>query len=176
MDSLTSPLLKPLSSRAEAVACAQAWLGTPYALRGRVRGAGCDCATLLAEYLIEMGAADRSEMNAVIKELGPYSHDWFCHATGERYLLALMRFAEQIMTTFCRGTIDAKPGTLVLFRVVGSHRWNHGAIVTAWPLGIHSLDPRVTESDLTMHPMTSFHEMALFDPWAGRSSDGEGQR
>ena len=37
-------------TRERAVEIALAWKGTPYADRGRVRGAGCDCGTLLAEY------------------------------------------------------------------------------------------------------------------------------
>jgi cell wall-associated NlpC family hydrolase len=157
-----SPLPKLLSSslcsRAEAVARAQAWLGTPYDLRGRVRGAGADCATLLAEYLIEIGAADRIE-------LGIYSQDWFCHASDERYMVRLMRYAKQTAECICRGTIDARPGTLALFRCVKSKRYNHGAIVTEWPWGIHAVDPQVQRADLTAHHLTGFHEMALFDPW-----------
>jgi cell wall-associated NlpC family hydrolase len=154
-----SPTPKQLCSRPDAVARARAWLGTPYVLGGRVRGAGCDCATLLAEYLIEIGAAER-------EDLGVYSHDWFCHTKSERYLLGLVRHARQTAELVCRGTVDARPGTLALFRCVGSHVYNHAAIITAWPRGIHAVHPKVAEFDLTSHRLTGHHEMALFDPWA----------
>jgi cell wall-associated NlpC family hydrolase len=149
---------KLLCDRQEAIRRAQAWLGTPYVLRGRVRGAGADCGTLLAEYLIEIGATDRIE-------LGIYSHDWFCHTSDERYMVQLGRYAKQTAETICRGTIDAQPGTLAIFRCVKSKRYNHGAIVTDWPYGIHAVDPEVRRVDLTAHHLTGFHEMALFDPW-----------
>lgn len=154
---------RELCDRAAAVARAQAWLGTPYAPGGRVRGAGCDCATFLAEYLIEIGAATHIE-------IGVFSQDWFCHAKEEKYLLGLVRHARMVAETFCRGTVDARPGTLALFRCVGSKRYNHGAVVTEWPYGIHAVDPRVARVELTSHRLTGFHEMALFDPWGG--SDG----
>lgn len=141
--------------------CARAWIGTPYVLRGRVRGAGCDCATLLAEYLIEIGAAAAEDL----QDLGIYSHDWFCHASSERYLLRLMRHARQVAETLCRGDAQPRPGDLVLFRVAGSRIHNHGAIVTAWPLGIHAADDRVQETDLTQHPLTGYREMDVFNPF-----------
>jgi cell wall-associated NlpC family hydrolase len=145
-------------TRAEAVAIARSWRGTPYVLQARVKGAGCDCATLLAEYLIEIGAADR-------EDLGVYSHDWFCHAQDERYMLRLLRYSRKTAETICRGTPDAAPGNLVLFRVVGSRLFNHGAIVTEWPRGMHAVHPGVVESNLTTHHLTGYHEMAIFDPF-----------
>ena len=84
-------------SRSEALIVAQSWIGTPYVKGARVRGAGCDCATLLAEYLIGIGAAER-------EELGVYSHDWFCHATEERYMFALMKHAARTLEMVARGS------------------------------------------------------------------------
>jgi NlpC/P60 family putative phage cell wall peptidase len=146
-------------SRREAIVVAQSWLGTPYVKGARVRGAGCDCATLLAEYLIGIGAAER-------EDLGVYSHDWFCHATEERYMFALMRHAAKTLETVARGSQSAKPGDLVLFRVAGSRVFNHGGIVTQWPKMIHAVMPQVRTTDATLHPMTSHTEMVIFDPFA----------
>ena len=148
-------------TREEAVAIARRWKGTPYVLQGRIRGAGCDCATFLAEYLIEIGTATRDEL----EQIGLYSHDWFCHTSHERYLLRLMRYARKTADTVCRGTLHAEPGNLVLFRTANSRVFNHGAIVTEWPRGLHAVDPRVIESNLTGHPLTAFREMAIFDPF-----------
>jgi cell wall-associated NlpC family hydrolase len=148
-------------TRPEAVSVARSWKGTPYVLQARIKGAGCDCGTLLAEYLIEITAARRADL----EDLGVYSHDWFCHASSERYLLRLVRHARKTAETICRGTPDAQPGNIVLFRTVGSRFFNHGAIVTAWPLGMHAIHPQVTESNLLSHHLTGFHEMAIFDPF-----------
>jgi NlpC/P60 family putative phage cell wall peptidase len=145
-------------SRVEAIGVAEGWLGTPYRKGGRVRGAGCDCATLLAEYLIEIGAAER-------EDLGVYSHDWFCHVSEERYMFALMKHAAKTVETMARGTIAAQPGDLVLFRVAGSRVFNHGAIVTGWPRMIHAVNPKVERASATQHSLTAFMEIAVFNPW-----------
>lgn len=137
---------------------AEAWLGTPYHLGGRVRGAGCDCATLLVEYAIECGFAER-------EDLGVYSHDWFCNTTEDRYLFGMIRHAKKTIEGICRGTVDAKPGCFVLFKVAGSRLFNHGGIVIQWPWILHAVDPRVTKSNAVTHYMTAHHEMCLFDPW-----------
>ena len=147
-----------LKSRHEAVAIARSWIGTPYVKGARIRGAGCDCATLLAEYLIEIGAANR-------EELGAYSHDWFSHTSQERYMIALIRHARQTMETVAFGSPEAAPGNLVLYRVVGSRVYNHGAIVVEWPRVVHAYDTRVGETDTTLHPLTANMQMAVFDPF-----------
>ena len=171
MDSLTSQPLSPASSpllrRAEAVLVARSWLGTPYVLRGRVKGAGCDCGTLLAEYLIGIGAASRADL----EDLGFYSHDWFCHESSERYLLRLMRYARRTAETICRPGVVAQPGSLALFRVAGSRIYNHGAIVTAWPRAVHAAGDKCIESDVTSHQLTAFREMDIFDPFSKQDSE-----
>jgi len=147
--------------RPEAVQVARSWLGTPYVLGGRVRGAGCDCGTLLAEYLIGIGAASREEL----EDLGFYGHDWFCHATSERYLLRLLRHARLVAETVCRRGVTAQPGSLALFRVVGSKVYNHGAIITEWPRGIHATADKVREVNLADDRLTAYRSMDIFDPW-----------
>jgi NlpC/P60 family putative phage cell wall peptidase len=145
-------------SRREAIVVAESWLGTPYVKGARVRGAGCDCATLLAEYLIGIGAAGR-------EDLGVYSHDWFCHTSEERYMYALIRHAAKVLETVAAGRPAAQPGDLVLFRVARSRVFNHGGIVTSWPRVIHAAYPRVCAVNATLFPMTSHMEMAIFSPF-----------
>jgi cell wall-associated NlpC family hydrolase len=117
-----------------------------------------DCATLLGEWLVECNLADR-------EDLGLYSHDWFCHAHDERYMMRLIRHAPKTLEGICRGTVDAKPGSLILFRVAGSKLFNHGGIITEWPRMVHAADPKVAEQNCTTHHMTGFTEMSIFDPW-----------
>lgn len=138
---------------------ARTFLETPYVLGGRVKGAGVDCATLIGCYLEECGFCNR-------EELGVYGHDWFCHATDERYMLRLIRHAPRTLDAICQGTVDAKPGSLVLFKVAESRLFNHGGIITNWPLIIHAQDPCVKEVDATKFFLTSHREMSIFDPWS----------
>jgi cell wall-associated NlpC family hydrolase len=152
-----------MMTREEAVAYALIWKGTPYVTGGRVPGAGCDCATLLAEYLIAIGASTRDE-------LGVYSQDWFCHATEERYRLTLEKHAALAWEGICMGTPPARPGDVAIYRVVGSKVYNHGSIITGWPKALHAFHERVAEVRPALHPLTAHREMAIFDPWRGRGA------
>ena len=145
-------------SRSEAVEVARSFIGTKYVLGGRLKDAGVDCATLLACYATEIQLADPGE-------LGVYSTDWFCHASEERYMFQILRHARKTIEGKCRGTVDAKPGSLILFKVVRSRLFNHGGIITQWPYMVHAVKPCVEEADATKHQMTGFTEMAIFDPW-----------
>ena len=163
-----------MKTRSESVAIARTWLRTPYVLGGRMKAAGCDCATLLAEYLIEIGATTEAELIACgfYQEDGAahsFSPDWFCHTKTEHYLRGLMLFGKLVAETVCRPGVIAQPGDLVLFRVVGSKRYNHGAIVTGWPRGIHAQHDGVREVNLAQHRLTAHRAMEVFDPFADRN-------
>lgn len=149
---------------------ARTYLNTPYVLGARVKGAGLDCATTLSEYLIEIGATTEAELIAAhfYREGGvghSFSHDWFCHSSREEYLRGLMLFGKLVAETVCRQGECPQPGFLVLFRAVNSKRFNHGAIVTAWPRGIHACDGKVRESNLVAHRLTGFKQMDVFNPF-----------
>jgi cell wall-associated NlpC family hydrolase len=117
----------------------------------------------LSCYLQETGFCGKEDFD----DVGIYTHDWFQHARAERYLIRLMRHAPKVLDTICRfGSIDAKPGSLVLFRVVGSKLFNHGGIVIEWPMIIHAVDPKVKEANATTHWLTGRREMCIFDPWS----------
>lgn len=146
-------------TRAEVVAISRSWIGTKYVMGAGVKGAGVDCARYLAEVMIEAGFCER-------ESLGLYSHDWFCNTTEDRYLFGLLRHARKTLEGICRGRPDnALPGCMALFKAVRSPLFNHGAIVTEWPMVIHAADPCVREIDATKHYMTSHTEMVVFDPW-----------
>lgn len=147
-------------SRAQAVAAVRRWVGTPYRLAGHVRGSGADCCTLLVEYLVEIGRASREEVG-----LPAYTADWFLHASSETYLRGLRRFGTLVASTMARSDAPARPGDIALFKVVGSKLFNHGAVVTAWPMGVHAQAEGVREVDLVRCPLTSFRRIELFNPF-----------
>lgn len=151
-----------MKSRLEAVAIARSFIGTPYVLGGRLKGAGVDCATLLGCYLIEIGAAPPD----LWKGLACYRHDWFLHDANERYLRGLVRFGFDAAGSLCRADSEARPGDVALFKVVRSKVFNHGAIVTTWPHGIQAGADGVKEITLTAHRLTAYRQMDIFDPFA----------
>lgn len=153
-------------SRSDAAQLALLWVGTPYVTGGHLIGAGCDCASLISEYLIGIGAADEIP-------LFTYSQDWFCHTEEERYFDELSKYAKCIWQGRCLGTPPAKPGDVVIFKAniaTGpSPRYNHGAIVTGWPYAVHAFDnKKVAVSRPALHPLTAYTAMAIFDPWEAR--------
>lgn len=161
-----------MKTRSEAVAIARSYIDTPYVLGARVKGAGLDCGTLLGEYLIEIGRTTEAALiDAGFYRPGggghSFSHDWFCHASREEYLRGLMLFGKLVAETISRpGDQIPQPGDLVLFRCVKSKYFNHGAIVTAWPHGLHACDGKVRESNLAAHHLTGYKQMDVFDPFA----------
>ena len=124
-----------------------------------MKGAGCDCATFLAEVLIACGLASR-------EDLGVYSHDWFYHASEERYLLGLVRHAPEVLETVAHRSVQARPGDLVLTRTMRSTKFNHGGIVTRWPQVIQAIDPAVEEINASVHALWTYRTIAVFSPWA----------
>jgi hypothetical protein len=149
-------------SREEAIVVARSWLNTPYRLGGRVKGAGCDCGSIIAEYLIEIGRCTREELG----DLGYYTHDWFQHTRDERYLLRLIRHAPKILETVCMAKIAAEPGSLALFRSVDGRLYNHGGIVTKWPYLVNATVDGVKESNTLNFWLTAECPVAIFDPWS----------
>jgi cell wall-associated NlpC family hydrolase len=154
-----------MKTRTEAVAIARSWIDTPYVRGGRIKGAGCDCGTLLAEYLVEIGACPASEMDQLIQDLGFLSNDWFCHAAADKYMAALVKYAPLRWEGRCMGMPPAEPGDIAMYRVVSSPLFNHGSIVLGWPYAVHAFSKRVAKVRPTLHPLTSQQHMAIFNPW-----------
>ncbi len=112
--------------RAAVVAEAMTWLETPYHHEARSKGAGVDCAQLLAGVYINVGLIAPFAVNR-------YPPDWHLNSPRERLLEVVGRFAQEIEG-------PPRPGDVVLWRF---HRcFAHGAIVVEWPVVIHSCKPR----------------------------------
>lgn len=159
-------------TREEAVAVALSWKGTPYVMGGRLKGAGCDCATLLAEYLIEIGRVTEAQLIDIAFYKAPgephlLHGDWFLNTKSEIYLRGLMKFGRLVAETTCRRSEKALPGDLALFKVVHTKIYNHGGIVTRWPFGVHAGRDGVRVIDFSNHPLTAFKPMQIFDPFEG---------
>lgn len=108
--------------RAAVVREALSWVGTPYHHAARVKGAGVDCAMLLAEVFEAAGVLGHVEPE-------PYPNDWHMHRDEERYLAGVERFAAPVEG-------PPQPGDIVLFKV--GRCISHGAIVVLWPQVVHA--------------------------------------
>jgi cell wall-associated NlpC family hydrolase len=143
--------------RQKIVAEALSWVGTPYHLGARVKGAGVDCATLILQVMVDCDIFTD-------ERLGQYSGDWWCHANEERYALAVLRHATKVLDGVCYRSTQVLPGNIVLGRVMRSSRLNHGAIVVEYPMVVHACAPAVVLVDITRHPMWAYCSVEIFDP------------
>jgi cell wall-associated NlpC family hydrolase len=118
-------------ARGRVVSAARGWLGTPFHDLARVKGAGVDCAQLLAACFFEAAAIPRVET-------GYYSPQHMLHDREERLAGFVLRYAREI------GEAQAGPGDVVLYKVGRS--FSHAAIVVDWPHEIihaHKLSGKV---------------------------------
>ncbi|MGH7033821.1 MAG: C40 family peptidase [Stellaceae bacterium] len=115
-------MLKIEAERARVVAEARTWLRTPYHHMGRIKGAGVDCAALLAEVYARAGVLPPLDLPF-------YPPDWHLHRDSERYLDFVLAHAIETDR-------EAEPGDLALWRF--GRCFSHGAIVIDWPLVIHA--------------------------------------
>lgn len=135
--------------RQRVVAVARGWTGTPYHAGGRVKGAGADCLTLLAEVYAEAGLVPRVS-------IPHYPQDWHLHRDGERYLDGLARYTREIAG-------EPQPGDIALWKF--GRCYSHGAIVVEWPVIIHAYVGRGCQMEDV--------EMAL---WLSRGANGQAKR
>lgn len=108
--------------RLTAIDCALQWVGTPYHPHATVKGAGCDCATLLGAVYHAAGVLPQVQ-------LGYYSPEWHLHQDEDLYRQNLQRYAHRVDR-------ETLPGDIALFQFGRSP--SHGAIVLYWPYVIHA--------------------------------------
>jgi cell wall-associated NlpC family hydrolase len=114
------------AERAAVVAEARTWLKTPWVHMADVKGAGVDCAMLLARVYINVGLVRPFDPR-------PYPADWYLHRSEERFLGVLLERSHPVE--------KPEAGDVAMFRV--GRCFSHGSIVTrAEPLTIiHSFQP-----------------------------------
>lgn len=118
--------------RAAVVAEATTWIGTPYHTKGRIKGAGVDCLTLLAEVYQRAGVVD-------YVAVPHYPGDWHLHRDVECYLYGkddapgILHYCQEVPGPPERQPL---PGDIVLWKF--GMCFAHGTIVTQWPVVLHA--------------------------------------
>ena len=125
--------------RAAVVAAARAWVGTPYHMNARVRGAGVDCGQLLIGVFADAGLVASFDT-------GHSPQDFHLNRREERYL----DFIRPHLTEFAGPPLA---GDVIMFHY--GHSYSHGAVVIkAEPLTVVHAFMRarqVIEEKLTRH-------------------------
>lgn len=107
-----------MTRRDEALAAAQAWLGTPYLHQASVRGLGCDCLGLLRGVWRDLYGEETEAIPA-------YRPDWAETAKDEPLLRGLHRWLDPLPLA------EARPGDVVLFRISPGACVKHCAVLSA---------------------------------------------
>ncbi|MBB6307027.1 NlpC/P60 family protein [Xanthobacter tagetidis] len=127
--------------RADILAEARAWLGTPYRHRASVKGEGADCLGLVR-------GVWRALLGPEPEPLPPYAPDWA--EAGKRETLADTAFRRLVAVPLD----EARPGDVLLFRFRPHLPAKHAALLSAGAVGgggmmIHAYDgAAVCESHL----------------------------
>ena len=116
-----------MPTRAQIVAEARAWLGTPYRHQASLKGVGCDCLGLVRG--VWRGAIGREPERAP-----PYVPGW-AEATGEETLAAAG--FRHLIAVPCDA---AMPGDVLLFRWRAHLPAKHAAILTSPATMVHAHD------------------------------------
>lgn len=136
--------------RVAVLAEAETWISTPYHHAARVKGAGVDCLTLLAEVYAAAG---------VIEPVGKipfYRLDFMRHQDDETYLDGLLARGREVETPL--------PADVVLYR--WGRVFSHGGIVVEWPWIIHASPSHhgVVRANGTQGRLAG-HEMKFISPF-----------
>lgn len=150
-----------MTTRAQVVAEARKWLGTPYHKRACILGAGVDCGLLL--YAVYRAFDLVPDMSS---DLPTLEDDWFAHTSDMRYARIIERYFHKLVDAQAR--IDPQPeflpGNLITMQSYGSRVLNHGGIITDWPKVVHSCPPYgVMEVNVGFDPFWAFQKIVVYD-------------
>lgn len=123
-------------TRAAIVAEALSWERTPYLSHAKLKGVGCDCATLPAAVFAAVG---------IVSEINPtYTADWMMHRDEEQFLSFVLPHAREIPEA------DLQPGDLVIWKF--GRTFSHSAIVLDYPTVLHAVirGGAVIRADMTV--------------------------
>jgi cell wall-associated NlpC family hydrolase len=134
---------------------AKTWLLTPWEHAARVKGAGVDCAQLLAAVYTKAGVL------AAMPEIPYYPRDWHQHQNAQVLRSIVEKYADKVE--------EPVAGGIVLFEF--GKVYSHAAIIIEWPLCIHanmksgivewidaSVDPHLMRCAQNKNP-------EFFSPW-----------
>jgi NlpC/P60 family putative phage cell wall peptidase len=116
-----------MPTRADIVAEARAWLGTPYRHQASLKGVGCDCLGLVR-------GVWRGVIGQEPERAPPYVPGW-AEASGEETLAAAG--FRHLVPVRCEA---AMPGDVLLFRWRAHLPAKHAAILTAATTMVHAHD------------------------------------
>jgi len=134
--------------RAEIVAAARRWVGTPYRHQASRRRVGCDCLGLVRGVWREVVGNEPEAVPA-------YAPDWAEARGDETLLLAARRHFVQVR--------DVRPGAVLVFRWRTGLPAKHIGIATGEDRLVHAYDAAGKAVEGALAPLWSRRLVAAFD-------------
>ena len=116
-----------MATRADIIAQARSWIGTPYRHQASLKGVGCDCLGLVRGVWRELIGTEP-------ERAPPYTPDWAEASGAESLAQAAARHLIPVTPA------DFAPGDVVLFRWRANLPAKHAAIVTSPETMVHAHD------------------------------------
>ena len=124
------------TQRAAVVKESLEWLGTKYVGWSCVKNVACDCAQLIYGVFRNCGLIPE------IKDLPKdYPLNIGAHRASTAYIDYVLRYFDEITED------KVKPGDIVVWQLINSLAYCHGAIVKDWPTFVHAYGDRVKMGD-----------------------------
>lgn len=143
------------TQRQDVVAEAMTWLNppTPFHFKAKIKGVGCDCLSLITECFRVCDVI-------VNPEVPNYQGHWHLHRSEELYIQGLEKY--------CKRVEVPNPADIALFHC--GRTYSHAAIITEWPMIIHSMAPIgviMTDAlkDGILRREHGRHEIQFYSPW-----------
>ena len=118
-----------MTTRADVVAEARRWLGTPFHHQARLRGVGCDCGGLVGGVAVSLGLVDprwgAATFDVEFAGYGRQPHAGLLRIVCDRFMRAIQ-------------TVEAQPGDVLLMSFAGGAP-QHLGIIADYRHGGHSL-------------------------------------
>lgn len=139
--------------RPAVVAEAKSWIGTPYHPHARLKRIGVDCAQIVLMVYANLGLIEAYDPE-------PYSQQWHLHRDGERYVMEVLKFAQEIPVE------AARPADVILFKY--GRAFSHGGILIEPNRIVHAVqrDGCVLIGELDRDGDLAAREKRAFSYWA----------
>lgn len=141
------------AERAAVLEEARSWAGTPFHHNAAVKGAGCDCGSLMSAVFV-----GRSPIKDL--PLGVYSSQWWVHFENEIIVNGMLERGFREITKE-----EIQPADVAVVKI--ARNYAHSCIISEWPKVLHMnpVTSSLSENNILTFPLLSMRPTRYFSAW-----------